>query len=109
MVCLGIRFPAPGETLHAAGASLRDEMARALLGEVPPVTVLPGGKPVFAGGGAQFSISHTTGCAVCAVSVPGPAADAPYPVLDASTSRRSARRPRRRACGVSPSAFFRRS
>jgi len=84
MVCLGIRFPAPGETLHAAGASLRDEMARALLGDAPPVTALPGGKPVFAGGGAQFSIAHTVGCAVCAMSVPGPAADAPYPVLDAS-------------------------
>ena len=54
---------------HAAGRQLLARLYREQTGEpMPPIVKEPGGKPVFAGGGLHFSVSHTKRHVFCALS-----------------------------------------
>ena len=58
-----------GVSGHEAGRKLLTALYRLQTGEeLPPILVMPRGKPCFAEGGWHFSISHTRHYAFCALS-----------------------------------------
>ncbi len=68
MLCLG-HAPVGPEGGHAAGRALLKTLYEAHTGEpLPPIRLLPGGKPVLEGSSLHFSISHTPHHVFCALS-----------------------------------------
>ncbi len=66
-----------GRTGHEAGRQLLGQLYRQEVGEdLPPIAILPGGKPRFAEGPWHFSISHTPRHAFCVLSKQNVAVDA---------------------------------
>ncbi len=66
-----------GRTGHEAGRQLLEQLYRQETGEnLPPIAVLPGGKPRFTTGPWHFSISHTRRHAFCVLSRNNVAIDA---------------------------------
>ncbi len=66
-----------GRTGHEAGRQLLEQLYRQETGEdLPPIRILPGGKPRFRNSPWHFSISHTKGHAFCVLSRRNIAVDA---------------------------------
>lgn len=58
-----------GQTGHQAGRLLLEQLYREHTAEeMPPIAVLPGGKPCFTRGGLHFSITHTATHAFCVLA-----------------------------------------
>ena len=73
MLILCVKFTEQGRTHredHETGILLRDAAAAlAVPDALPEYAVRPGGKPYVKDGSFAYSVSHTDGCVVCAVSV----------------------------------------
>lgn len=84
MIAFGYVWLEERADAHEAAACLRDRMLWEIGGiRCPRVVRLPGGKPVLADRtDVHFSVSHTTGLAVCTLSVPGIRDAGAFAVLD---------------------------
>ena len=83
MVFISCRFIPPGsgrDKQHRVSVELRREMLEGVVGGAEwEFAVREGGKPYVVGENITFSVSHTDGCVICAVSVPDASANTKYP------------------------------